>query len=90
MLLHNRKDSKIQETYRKGINEGFLQGKAESQAKIREQEGRIFELEERMKGAEAQINLVGRLLTELINGWSEIPDEMRRKVLDSLNELGSE
>lgn len=64
MLSRNRKASAIKEAHRKGINKGYLQGKAESQAKIRAMEARIFELEERMKEAEAQINLVGRLLID--------------------------
>ena len=51
-------------------------------------EARVFELEERIRGAEAQINLVGRLIIELVNDRSEMTDEMRRKVLERLDELG--
>ena len=87
MLFHNRKDSANQEAYKKGTTEGYFQGRTESQAKIREMEAKIFELEERMRGNEAQVSLVGRLLSELVSDRSEMTNDMRRKVLERLSEL---
>jgi len=77
MVFRHRKDSKVEEIYKKGTAEGLLQGYLQAK---REMEGRIRELESKaevqsseieslrvqLKTAQDQINLLGRLnrLTE--------------------------
>jgi len=86
MFLRSRQDKKIQSAYRKGCYEGYWQGKKELEGKMHELESEIVglraqvsladeEINRRVKSAEDQINLLGRLVTSLMKNPHQLTDE---------------
>jgi flagellar biosynthesis/type III secretory pathway protein FliH len=65
MLFRNRKNSKMDEIYKKGTAEGLLQGylqaKQEMEGRVRELELKVESLDIELKTAQDHINLLGRL-----------------------------
>ncbi|MBM3897035.1 MAG: hypothetical protein FJ358_00675 [Thaumarchaeota archaeon] len=91
MGLLSGKNSKVEDAYKKGTNEGYLQGYSEARKSL---EAKIATLEEdtnkRLKVAEDQINLLGRLVQQLSKEQAGLSQETRSTIDKILKVLEAE
>ena len=97
MIFRRNRQSKMEEIYKKGTAEGFFQGHLQARkeletrlegltSRIEKQDIKLQEMESTSKLAKDQINLLGRLFSELDKRQADMTIETR-DIVRKINEI---